>query len=188
MSFFPYQQFAFIGILLFSGNGSLVVRSRIDLPSDRLVIFPGSSPGSAGGLPFGSNNFSGLHNLFEVVQIFMDLLLRFTTEKLRHAGSENAARRVVLQMHSYVGAAAAGSRLEPYGAPVLHLSSCEGTPSNQPILFFFGNLSIPLDALPGRASDAPVRAVIAQRIDRLDIAHESGQVLNTPPEFINCSR
>src|SRR5678809_164498 len=85
-----------------SGSGSLVVRSRIDLPSDGLVIFPGGSAGATGGLPLGRDYFSGLHDLFEVVQILMDLLPRLTPEKLRHPSAENARRRAVLQMLSLI--------------------------------------------------------------------------------------
>src|SRR6187551_1935306 len=119
-----------MGFSFSSGSGSLVVRSRIDLPSDGLVIFPGGSAGATGGLPLGRDYFSGLHDLFEVVQILMDLLPRLTPEKLRHPSAENARRRAVLQMDFDIGAASARRRLEAHGAIVLDLRSFERTPGN----------------------------------------------------------
>ena len=163
----------------------MVVRFRIDLPTDGLIIFPGGSAGATGGLPLGRDHLSDLHDLFEVVQILMDLLPRFTPEKLRHPSTENARGRAVLQVDFDIGTASGRSGLESNGAVILDLRSFKRTPGDQPILLLVRNFRILLDALACRASDAPVRAVIAQCLNRVDIAHKFGQILKITPEFVN---
>ena len=60
-------------------------------------------------LPSGCRDFSGLHNFFEVAQVFAYLLVRLLTKEFGDESADTSSRWVIFENNFHLGAAIAGA-------------------------------------------------------------------------------
>ena len=79
-------------------------------------------------------------------------------------------------------------RLESNRSPVINLRPPQRPPADQFILDFVDNLRFPLHVKSGRAARHPMRCAVVNHIYRLQVLHETGQILEIPPKAVELLR
>src|SRR4051795_6968489 len=129
-------------------------------------------------------DFSGLQQLLQPPQIFLNHLVWRLTDHPHQQVRGTAARRRVLEEHAQFGAAVPRRTIEPDRAPVIDLRSRQRAPGDAAIRCVLDRLRFPDHLEPTRSTRDPARSLVAEQLDRLEMGHEAGQVVELPPEPI----
>src|SRR3990167_2019522 len=128
-------------------------------------------------------DFAGFEQLFKAPQVAPGLDRRFALKEFGDQLSQDAARRLIRDCCSYDGAARAGFR-KSYPPTVGDISAVFGLPSEGLSFDLIGNPGIPFVAAVSRSLYNPVRALVVEHIDTLDILHELRQLCEVPEESV----
>src|ERR1044071_2828460 len=127
---------------------------------------------------------SRLENLLQRAQVGLHLPSGIFAEELRDDRAEDSAGRVVAQDHLHLGAAIRNRPREVHRPGVVDLRSIDGAPADQLVRNLVEYLRVPLHLAAGRTFGHPVRALVVEHRDRLQVRHEARQVREVAPEAI----
>src|SRR5919202_3931144 len=138
----------------------------------------------AGGLTGRGRDFACLHDILEPAQIARHLLVGLFAKEFGNRRPDHTGRGIVGKRYPHFHAPSGGSRDETHRTFVIHIGIRQRAPGDQLIRPIFGNLSIPRDRRTCRRFRNPVRAIVTLHLNRLEVVHETREVLEVAPEAI----